>query len=110
MVLTNKDRNASLEIPCSLLKTDGLKDYKLSGKEMRDPTEYILEKYHENVIHVEGLYTDGQWKALIHLSYFNGNCSKLCTECDCDVILIKNLLFLIIMHNSKFMCIYFIQN
>ena len=44
------------------------------------------------------------WKEIVK------SCNTQCTEGDCDVILIKNLLFLIIMHNSEYMCIYFIHN
>lgn len=65
-VLTNKDRNSSLEIPCSLPIAYGLKDYRLSAKEMRDATDYVLEKCHEKGIHVVGFYTDGQWISLMH--------------------------------------------
>ena len=65
-VLTNKDRNSSVEIPCSLPIAYGLKDYKLSSKEMRDATEYVLRKCHEKGIHVVGFYTDGQWMPLMH--------------------------------------------
>ena len=65
-VLTNKNRNSFLEIHCSLPIAYGLKDYKMSAKEMRDTTEYVLEKCHENGIHVVGFYTDGQWISLMH--------------------------------------------
>lgn len=71
-VLTNKDRNSSLEIPCSLPIAYGLKDYRLSAKEMRDATDYVLEKCHEKGIHVVGFYTDGQWISLMHRDN-NGN-------------------------------------
>ena len=38
----------------------------MSAKEMRDATEYVLEKCNENGIHVVGFYTDGQWISLMH--------------------------------------------
>ena len=65
-VLTNKVRNSSLEIPCSLPIAYGLKDYKLSAKETRDATEYVLEKCHDNGIHVVDICIDGQWISLMH--------------------------------------------
>ena len=38
------------------------------------------------------------------------SCDTECTEGDCDVILIKNELFLIIMHYSSYVRIYFIHD
>ena len=41
-VLTNKDRNSRLEIPCSVPIAYGLKDYRLPAAALRDATDEIL--------------------------------------------------------------------
>lgn len=65
-VMTKTYRISSLEIPCFLPTAYGLKDYRLSTKEMRDAPDDVLQKCHEKEIHVVGFYTDGQWLSLMH--------------------------------------------
>lgn len=55
-ILTNKDRNISFEILCSLPKAYGLKGYRLSAKEMKDAADQVLKKCHEKRIHVVCLH------------------------------------------------------
>ena len=60
-VLTNKDRNSKLEIPCSLPIAYGLKDYKLTNQAFRCATEEILKECRKRGIRVFSFATDGQW-------------------------------------------------
>ena len=59
-VLTNKDRNSKLEIPCSLPIAYGLKDYKLTNQAFRCATEEILKECRKRGIRVFSFATDGQ--------------------------------------------------
>ena len=60
-VLTNKHRNSTLEIPCSLPIAYGLKDYRLTAKSMREATECVLQTCAKAGLHVLSFATDGQW-------------------------------------------------
>lgn len=64
-VLTNKDRNSRLEIPCSMPIAYGLKDYRLPATALRDATDEILEVCHQKGFHIRSLSTDGQWIQLM---------------------------------------------
>ena len=64
-VLTNKDRNSRLEIPCSMPIAYGLKDYRLPAAALRDATDKILEVCHQKGFHIRSLSTDGQWIELM---------------------------------------------
>ena len=64
-VLTNKDCNSRLEIPCSVRIAYGLKDYRLSAAALRDATDEILEVCHQKGFHIRSLSTDGQWIQLM---------------------------------------------
>ena len=65
-VLTNSNRDSSLELPCSLPIAYGLKDYKLTSAAMRKATNYVLEKCNEKGIRVCSFSTDGQWINLMN--------------------------------------------
>lgn len=47
-VITNKNRNSFLEIPCSLPIAYGLKDYRLTSNLMRSATDQVLNECREN--------------------------------------------------------------
>ena len=64
-MLTNKDRNSRLEIPCSVPIAYGLKDYRLPATALRDATDEILEVCHQKGFHIRSLSTDGQWIQLM---------------------------------------------
>ena len=64
-MLTNKDRNSWLEVPCSVPKACGLKDYRLSPAALRDATDEVLEVCHQKGFHIRSLSTDGQWIQLM---------------------------------------------
>ncbi|KAK3085496.1 hypothetical protein FSP39_004241 [Pinctada imbricata] len=64
-VLTNKDRNSKLEIPCSVPVAFGLKDYRLSCKAMRQATGKVLAECRKRNIRVDSFAADGQWAQLM---------------------------------------------
>ena len=64
-VLTNKDRNSKLEIPCSVPIAFGLKDYRLTSNAMRKATEKVLSECRKRNIRVDSLSADGQWIQLM---------------------------------------------
>ena len=64
-VLTNKNRNSSLEIPCSVPVAFGLKDYRLTSDAMRSATDHVLRECQKSGIKILSFAADGQWIQLM---------------------------------------------
>jgi hypothetical protein len=64
-VLTNKNRNSTSTIPCSLPIVFGLKDHKLNSDSMRSATNHIFQECTKKGIKVLSFATDGQWIQLM---------------------------------------------
>lgn len=65
-VITNKNRDSSTQMPCSLPIAYGLKDYKLTSDFMRSATGHVLKECAKHGIRVLSFATDGQWKQLMN--------------------------------------------
>jgi 4-aminobutyrate aminotransferase-like enzyme len=61
----NKNRNSSLEIPCSLPIAYALKDYKLTSNLTRKATDEVLNECKRNGLKILSFATDGQWIKLM---------------------------------------------
>jgi hypothetical protein len=64
-VITNKNRNSSTQMPCSLPIAYGLKDYRLTSNLMRSATDHVLRECTKHGIKVLSFAADGQWIQLM---------------------------------------------